>query len=104
MPRIWLRSIRATELSAPSPLLAREVLQVRRRLVLAGRHQLAVSAEEVVLVLDLDARVLLRAHRRAPERVRLRRALGCLGDRPGPGQRTVMDGDLVFENVLVRLV
>src|SRR5262249_38728942 len=60
-------SIRATRFRA-SPLLVREILQVRRRLVLAGRHQLPVGAEEVVLALDLDARVLLRAHRGAPER------------------------------------
>src|SRR5215475_6569538 len=104
MPRIWLRSIRATELSAPSPLLAREVLQVRRRLVLAGRHQLAVSAEEVVLVLDLDPRVFFRTHRGAPERPCFRRALGFLGDRPWSRQCAVDHGDLVIEDVLVGLV
>src|SRR5262245_30515654 len=102
-PGCRCRSIRATN-PYPSPLLAGKILQVRRRLVLAGRHQLAVSAEEVVLVLDLDPRVLLRTHRRAPQRMRLRRALGFLGDRPGPSQRAVMDGDLVIEDVLVGLV
>src|SRR3954451_18217120 len=89
---------------APSPLLAGEILQVRRRLVLAGRHQLAVGAQEIVLVLDLDPRVLLRAYRRAPERARLRRVLGFLRDRPWPRQRAVMDGDLVVKDVLVGLV
>src|SRR6266581_5066112 len=88
-------------LLCPSPLLAGEVLQVRRRLVLTGRHQLAVGAEEVVLVLDLDPRVLLCAHRRTPEWPRVRRALRLLGDRPGSRQRIVEDRDLVIEDVLV---
>src|SRR5262249_42773559 len=85
--------------SAASPLRAGELLRIRRRLVLAGRHQLAVGAEEVVLALDLDPRVLLRAHRGAPERVRLVGPLGRLLDRPRPRQRVVVDGDVVVENV-----
>src|SRR5690242_11295418 len=89
---------------SPSSPRAREILQVRRRLVLARRHQLAIGAKEVVLALDLHPRVPLRTHRCAPERARLRRALGRLGDRPGPRQPAVENGDLVAESVLVGLV
>src|SRR5262245_27395682 len=37
-------------LSAHSPLRLREIAQVRRRLILAGRHQEAVRADHVVVL------------------------------------------------------
>src|SRR5262245_21793336 len=88
----------------PSPLPARKILQIRRRLVLARGHQLAVGAEEVILALDLHPGIFLRTHRRAPERPCFRRALGGLADRPGPRQPAVENSDLVMEDVLVGLV
>src|SRR5262249_32725098 len=96
-------SIRATRFRA-SPRLGREILHIRRRVVVAGRHQLAIGAEEVVLALDLDPRVLFRTNRRAPEWTRLGGPLGLLGDRPRSRQRVVMHGDVDIEGVLVSLV
>ena len=45
-----------------------EIFQIRRLLVLLGRHQQAVTADEVIVVLDLDMRVVLGADRLQPIR------------------------------------
>src|SRR5262249_18416027 len=47
-----------------------EVPQIRRRLVLLGRHQIAVRADDVVLVADAHVGVVLGAEILAPERMR----------------------------------
>src|SRR5262249_55165082 len=55
-----------------SPLLLRvEIAQVRRRLILAHRHQQVVAAEEIVLLADGHVPVVLGADGFAPERMLL---------------------------------
>src|SRR5258707_9566578 len=81
-----------------------EVARIRRRLVLAGRHQLAVGTQEIVLVRDLDPRIVLRTHGGAPERAVAHDPLGLLGDRPGPRHGAIDYGDVVVEDFLVVLV
>src|SRR5262249_59581699 len=39
-----------------------KVSQIRRRLVLPGRHQMAVGTEEIAVVADFDVLVVLDAH------------------------------------------
>src|ERR1700681_957035 len=81
-----------------------EEAQVRRRLVLAGGHQVAVPGQEVALSLDDDVAVTLRAVFLGPVRCFLRIAAILLGHRPGPRQRFVDGGDLVEHHVRVGLV
>src|SRR5262249_62268970 len=68
-----------------SPLLLRvEIAQVRRRLILAHRHQQSVSAEKIVLLADDHMPVVLGADGFAPERILLLAANVLLGDGPWP--------------------
>src|SRR5262245_11934555 len=60
-----------------------EIAQVRRRLVLAGRHQQAIRAEHVVLLPDGDVRIAFGADVLDPEEVALAAIL--LDHRPGTG-------------------
>jgi hypothetical protein len=46
-----------------------EVLQVRRRLVLLDRHQVAVRANEIAFATDEDRRIILGAIVLVPERI-----------------------------------
>ena len=48
-----------------------EVFQVGRSLALAGRHQEALGAEEVIVTADNDMRVILPADPFAPFRLRV---------------------------------
>src|ERR1700693_6288354 len=81
-----------------------EVFQVWRRLILAGRHEFAVRAQEIVFIFDLDPRIVFRADGCAPKRAGLRAAFRRLGDRPRSRQCVVVHGDLIMEDVLVSLV
>src|SRR5207248_10493021 len=54
-----------------SPLRSLEVFQVRRLLILLGGHQVAVRADEIILILDVDMLVVLGADRFAPDRLRI---------------------------------
>src|SRR6202011_3483418 len=53
----------------PEYALARELSQIRRRLVLVGRHQVAVPAAEIELLADTDVAVGLGAKIFGPERI-----------------------------------
>src|SRR5262245_12943783 len=97
--------------TAPSPTrknrqkpLLLEIAQVRRRLVLLRRHQLAVGAQIVVLLADTDVGIELRAHVRLPDRARIGIAEARLQLLVGPRERIVGDGDLVVELVGIGLV
>src|SRR5215470_10421047 len=79
-----------------------EVLEVRRPLVLLGGHQLAGTVEHVVLVLDVDLKVVLVADRLDPDRLAL--ATHALGDCPWPSERVVVNRDLIVEDIWIRFV
>src|SRR5262249_46290816 len=90
---------------AHSPLRLLEILQVRRRLVLLRRHQVAVGADVVDLLADADMRIVLGADRLAPpDSLPARGATIVLGDGPGPRQGVVDGGDLVVQQVHIALV
>src|SRR5882672_9387181 len=79
-----------------------EVFQIRRRLVLPGRHQLVVGADEIVFLADPDLTVVLRANRLDPDRVAL--ATVVSRDDPRTSQRMIDRGDFVMKNVAIGLV
>src|ERR1700730_18195601 len=81
-----------------------EILQIRRRLVLLGRHQLAVGAEIIRLAADLDPGIVLRASVRVPGRTGIRIAGGLLDLDVWPRHCMIDHGDLVDERVAVGLV
>jgi hypothetical protein len=69
-----------------SPLRVLEISQIRRRLVLLGRHQEAIGAQEIVFFANHDLRVVLGAIRFGPVRTRIRVAPVSFVHRPGPRQ------------------
>src|SRR5258708_27873480 len=81
-----------------------EIAQIRWRLVLVGRHQLAVGAAKIVFFLDADMRVGFRANLREPHRTGIWIAGGLLDLDVGPRQRMIEHGDLVIKGVGVGLV
>src|SRR5262249_9509954 len=90
--------------AAPKLLLRRlEVSQVRRRLILLDRHQVAVAAHHVIVLADPDVMIVLGAMVEIPDHIAAF-ALILLGNGPGPRERIVDGGDLVEQDVLVRLV
>src|SRR6516225_2336233 len=90
--------VNALVASPPGP----EVAGIRRGLVLARRHQVAIAGKEVKFLADNDVIVVLAALILVPKDVAL--APERLQHRPGLGQRVVFGGDLVAQQVLVRLV
>src|SRR5215510_6733755 len=88
----------------PLVLRWREVSQIRRRLILLGRHQEAVGAEEVPLPADLEMGVALGADAVAPDRARVLHAAIFLDRRPRTRERVVECGDLDDEDVRIGLV
>src|SRR5437773_12333328 len=94
-----------TSLATPS-LLRRllEVAQVRRRLVLLRRHQLAVAAEEVALPVNLDVTIALGAILLGPGELLVWIASILLGDRPRARQRTVVCRNVIEHYVRIGLV
>src|SRR6266446_6461835 len=76
-----------------------EEAQVRRRLVLAGRHQVAVSGPEVTLSLDHHVAVALGTVFLGPFRLFLRIAAILFDHGPGPRQRLVDGRHLVDHHV-----
>src|SRR5260370_20072108 len=79
-----------------------EVLQIRRRLVLPGRHHLAGAVEHIVLVTDIDLKIVLGADRLDKDRVPL--AMHGLEHGPWATERVVISRDLVVQDVRIRLV
>src|SRR5579883_2278805 len=76
------------------PIVLLEIAQIGRRLVLLGRHQVAVAAEEIVLLADADMIIALAAdHVGKPDRFVADHAPVGLIDDPRPGQRMVDGGD-----------
>src|SRR6516164_10775468 len=81
-----------------------EVPQIRRRLVLTGRHQYAVAAHEISVLADRDFCCILRAVKLAPIRARIGVVYIFFVDGPRPRQCMVEHRDLVMKNVRVGLV
>src|SRR5579862_2770933 len=72
-----------------------EIPQVGRGLILAGRHQLAVGAQEIVVLVDTDMQVVLGADDLAPGRTGFGLAPIVLGHGPRVRQRMIEHRDLV---------
>src|SRR5260370_30769970 len=79
-----------------------EVLQIRRCLVLPGRHQLAGAVEHIVLITNVDLKIVFGADRLDKDRVPL--AMHGLEHRPWASERVVISRDLVIQYVRIRLV
>src|SRR5215470_2344787 len=88
----------------PLVLRWREISQIGRRLILLGRHQEAVGAEEVPLPANLDMGVALGADALAPDRARILHAAIFFDRRPRTRERIVERGDLDDETVWIGLV
>src|SRR6266511_2496972 len=78
--------------------------QVRRRLVLPGRHQVSVGAKDVVFAADLNVAVVLLADVFRPDRLLGRQPAIAALHRPRPRQRIVDGCDLGMEHVRIGLV
>src|SRR5215472_478780 len=81
-----------------------EVFEARRWLILLDRHQVALRAQVIGLVPDLDPQVVVRANLGMPFRGDARLARGLLEDRPRLGQRVVVHRDLVINEIAIVLV
>src|SRR5215475_6571115 len=95
------------QLTTIAPLLPRlpEITQIRRGLILIGRHQLAIGCvNNVSLVADLDPNVVLRAGLQQPHRARILLADSLLYFGVGPRHGVVYHGDFVIQRVTVGLV
>src|SRR5215469_2618332 len=79
-----------------------EIPQVRGGLLLAGRHQVAVDADEIAFLLEEHIVVLGAAIGLGPERLLL--AIVVADDRPGPRIGVIDGGDLVVQAVAVGVV
>ena len=71
-------------------------------MVFLGRHQIAVSAEHIVFVPDMEMLVALGANRLDPDWVGL--AVVVLSYCPRSGQRIVDRCNFVMQNVLIGFV
>ncbi len=78
-----LRSARPRASRALYSSISLEIAQVRRRLILAGRHQEAVGAKEILLLADLHLVLVLAADGLEPGRF----PLPVVGPRHRPGTR-----------------
>src|SRR6516165_2436571 len=102
---VWMQARRSISSRLESLPRLLEILQIRRRLVLLRRHQVAVGADIVDLPADADMRIVLGADRLAPpDRLLARGPAVVLGDGPGPRQGMVDGGDLVVQEIAVGLV
>lgn len=90
--------------TATAALLRRffEKFQIRRRLILARGHQVAVIAHEVALLPDIDMMVILDAEVLGPQH--FGGATVAPGHRPWTGQGMVERRDVVVQHVPVGLV
>src|SRR5258708_4642648 len=91
---------------APAPSLPRliEISRVRRRLVLAGRHQQTIRAHEIILLADRELLVVLAAIILGPVRTRILIAHVFLVDGPRSRQGMVDHGNFVMKDVGIDLV
>src|SRR5215510_9205046 len=81
-----------------------EIAQIGRRLVLPGRHQVAVRAQKIVLAADDDVQIALGTDGLAPDRLRILVTTVALVHRPRTDQGMVDDGNVITQKIAVRLV
>src|ERR1700730_4008546 len=79
-----------------------EIRQIRRRLIFLGRHQLVLTADDIMLVTDEDVAVVFGAIVLEPDRIVV--ALVAFGDSPGMGQGMIIDRDFVMQRVGIGFV
>src|SRR5258707_5396188 len=109
-PLIWADGGRRQEdkflalLTRSSLLRPVEILQIRRRLIFAGRHQQAIGAEEVVVLADHHMRIVLAADPLAPDRLRIGIAQIVFRHRPRARQSMVNGGDFVVQDARIGFV
>src|SRR6516225_6765611 len=84
-----------------SPRRRLEEAQVRRRLVLLGRHQISVRAQDVVLLADDDVDIAGNAKALRPLRTQIRIVLIAAIDAPRPRQGVVDNRNLLVEGLRV---
>src|SRR5438105_5968669 len=103
---VWWRSVPAfagtSGIRVRRLLLHAEIARVRRRLILAGRHQVAVGTQEIEFLADDDVIVVFATLEFVPQDIAL--AVEGLHYHPGPGQRIVDCRDLVAQDVATGLV
>src|SRR5258708_16650441 len=89
-----------------SALLPRlfEIVQIRRRLILAGWHQEPIGAQVIGFIADLRPRVAFLADEFVPIGPRVGIANIAAGHSPRARQGVIVDGDLVAYDVPVVLV
>src|SRR5262249_45391468 len=78
-----------------------EMARIGRLLALAGRHQQAIVAQEVVFAADLHEAVAFGADEFAPVRLRVGIADISAGDGPWPRQGVIDNRDLVVHHIPV---
>src|SRR5260370_25669539 len=76
-----------------------EISQIRRRLVLLGGHQIAVRAQHIALVADVDELLTLGAYILDPDRPRICVAAVGLVHRPRTPQSTIDHCDVVMQEI-----
>src|SRR5258708_20932026 len=88
--------------ASPSVRWPIEGLQIRGWLVLPGRHQLAGAVQHIVLITNVDLKIVLCADRLDKDRVSL--AVHGLQHSPWSGERVVISRDLVVQDIRIGLV
>src|SRR5258708_32990173 len=89
-----------------SALLPRlfEIVQIRRRLILAGWHQEPIGAQVIGFIADLRPRIAFLADEFVPVWPRVGIANIAAGHGPGARQGMIVGGDLVAHDIPVVLV
>jgi hypothetical protein len=86
-------------------MVAHEIPQIRRRLVLFGRHEQTVTAQKVDFFADVDVNIVFRAHGfLPPDRLPGLGAAVIFGNRPRSRERVIERGDFIMQHVRVDLV
>jgi hypothetical protein len=81
-----------------------EILQIRRRLILARGHQRAIRAQEVVVLAEYDLCVVLAAIILGPVRTRIRIEDVSFVYGPRPRKGVVNYGDFIMKHIGIDLV
>src|SRR4051812_20351239 len=87
----------------PLLLCLLEVLGIWRGLILAGRHQQAIAAEEILLLSQSDLQVVLRTAVFRPDRPRLGAAAIALVHGPRAREGMIENRDDVVQDIRIGL-
>jgi hypothetical protein len=86
---------------AASSVRRLEIPQIGHRLILLGRHQVAVRTHEVILIAEIDVPVV-GAFILEPHALRVAAINPCA--RPRAQERVVDGGDVVVQQIRIRLI